>query len=73
MSGRNGASSGRSSSRGQPDPLQEVAGGAVQVAAGLGVAAGLLDQAAGLTSVRITPSTLTPRTADTRARLTGCL
>ena len=46
-SGRYGASSGSSSSDGDADPLEEVAGGAVEVRAGLVVLAGLLDQAAG--------------------------
>ena len=47
MSGRYGASSGSSSSDVDADPLQEVAGGAVEVGAGRVVLAGLLDQAAG--------------------------
>ena len=47
MSGRNGASSGSSSSERSADPLQEVARRAVEVRAGLAVVPGLLDQAAG--------------------------
>ena len=46
ISGRNGASSGSSSSEVDPDPLQEVAGRAVERRRRLGVVPGLLDQPA---------------------------
>ena len=55
----------------QPEPLQEVRGGAVERRLARRLVPGLLDQARGSSSVRIDAVDVDPAHGATRARLTG--